>query len=47
MTDMDECKDTAVAMSANRVLVDTRNKAPVFPDQDMEIGGPRRRLRTG
>ena len=37
--DTDESKDTAVGMSANIVLADTRNKAPVFPDQDMEMEG--------
>ena len=25
--------------AANEVLVDTRNKAPVFPDQDTEMEG--------
>ena len=35
----DESKDTAVGMSANTVLADTRNKAPEFPDQDDEIEG--------
>ena len=37
--DTDESKDTAVGMSANMVLADTRNKAPVFPDQDTELEG--------
>ena len=34
-----DAKDTADASSANTVLADTRNKAPVFPDQDTEMDG--------
>ena len=32
-------KDGVVAPAANPVLANTRNKAPVFPDQDLEIEG--------
>ena len=31
--------DFAMMVTANTVLADTRNKAPVFPDQDMEMEG--------
>ena len=34
-----DAKDGVVAPAANQVLADTRNKAPVFPDQDMEMDG--------
>ena len=32
-------EDVATGLAANVVLADTRNKAPVFPDQDMEMDG--------
>ena len=32
-------KDFAMMVTANQVLADTRNKAPVFPDQDDEMEG--------
>ena len=32
-------KDFAMMVTANNVLADTRNKAPVFPDQDTEMDG--------
>ena len=35
----DDDDDVATMAAANLVLVDTRNKAPVFPDQDMEMEG--------
>ena len=35
-----DAKDVMTGEAANAVLADTRNKAPVFPDQDMEMGGP-------
>ena len=35
----DESKDVASVGADNPVLVDTRNKAPVFPDQDLEMDG--------
>ena len=35
----DDAKDAATAAAANPVLVGTRNKAPVFPDQDTEKEG--------
>ena len=34
-----DAKDFAMAPTANQVLADTRNKAPVFPDQDDEMEG--------
>ena len=34
-----DAKDAATGAAANIVLVDTRNKAPVFPDQDDEMEG--------
>ena len=34
-----DAKDAATGAAANMVLVDTRNKAPVFPDQDTEMEG--------
>ena len=34
-----DAKDFAMAPTANTVLADTRNKAPVFPDQDDEMEG--------
>ena len=34
-----DAKDDATGEAANMVLADTRNKAPVFPDQDMEMDG--------
>ena len=34
-----DAKDAAPVAAANPVLVDTRNKAPVFPDQDDEMEG--------
>ena len=34
-----DAKDDATGEAANPVLVDTRNKAPVFPDQDTEMEG--------
>ena len=34
-----DAKDGVVAPAANQVLADTRNKAPVFPDQDAEMDG--------
>ena len=33
-------EDILAAPAANAVVADTRNKAPVFPDQDMETEGP-------
>ena len=35
----DAPKDFAMMATANTVLADTRNKAPVFPDQDIEMDG--------
>ena len=35
----DDAKDVVAARAANEVLADTRNKAPVFPDQDGEMEG--------
>ena len=35
----DDAKDAATGAAANPVLADTRNKAPVFPDQDDETEG--------
>ena len=35
----DAPKDFAMMVTANTVLADTRNKAPVFPDQDDEMEG--------
>ena len=35
-----DAKDAATGPAANPVLVDTRNKAPVFDDQDLEMEGP-------
>ena len=35
----DAPKDFAMMATAHMVLADTRNKAPVFPDQDMEMDG--------
>ena len=35
----DAPKDFAMMETDNPVLVSTRNKAPVFPDQDMELEG--------
>ena len=37
--DEGDAKDDAVGEAANVVLADTRNKAPVFPDQDTEMDG--------
>ena len=34
-----DAKDVVATPAANQVLADTRNKAPVFPDQDMEMDG--------
>ncbi len=34
-----DAKDFAMMVTANTVLADTRNKAPVFPDQDDEMEG--------
>ena len=34
-----DAKDFAMMVTANQVLADTRNKAPVFPDQDLEMDG--------
>ena len=34
-----DAKDVMTGEAANAVLADTRNKAPVFPDQDMEMEG--------
>ena len=34
-----DAKDFAMMVTANSVLADTRNKAPVFPDQDDEMEG--------
>jgi serralysin len=34
-----DAKDVVAAPAANQVLADTRNKAPVFPDQDTEMEG--------
>ena len=34
-----DMKDAVVQPAAQQVLADTRNKAPVFPDQDMEMEG--------
>ena len=34
-----DAKDVVLQAAMNRVLVDTRNKAPVFPDQDDEMEG--------
>ena len=34
-----DAKDVVLQAAANMVLVDTRNKAPVFPDQDAEMDG--------
>ena len=34
-----DAKDAATGAAANMVLEDTRNNAPVFPDQDMELEG--------
>ena len=34
-----DAKDFAMMVTAQSVLADTRNKAPVFPDQDMEMDG--------
>ena len=34
-----DAKDFAMMVTANTVLADTRNKAPVFPDQDAEMEG--------
>ena len=34
-----DAKDFAMMATANQVLADTRNKAPVFPDQDTEMDG--------
>ena len=34
-----DAKDFAMMVTAEPVLADTRNKAPVFPDQDMEMDG--------
>ena len=34
-----DAKDFAMMVTANTVLADTRNKAPVFPDQDDEMDG--------
>ena len=34
-----DAKDVATVKAENSVLVDTRNKAPVFPDQDDEMEG--------
>ena len=34
-----DAKDVALQPTAQTVLADTRNKAPVFPDQDMEMEG--------
>ena len=34
-----DAKDFAMMPTANTVLADTRNKAPKFPDQDMEMEG--------
>ena len=34
-----DAKDFAMMATANQVLADTRNKAPVFPDQDAEMDG--------
>ena len=34
-----DAKDFAMMVTANQVLADTRNKAPVFPDQDTEMEG--------
>ena len=36
---VDDAKDVATGVAANPVLADTRNKAPVFPDQDTELDG--------
>ena len=35
----DDAKDFAMMVTAQQVLADTRNKAPVFPDQDDEMEG--------
>ena len=35
----DDAKDFAMMVTAQSVLADTRNKAPVFPDQDDEMEG--------
>ena len=35
----DDAKDFAMVATANQVLADTRNKAPVFPDQDPDMEG--------
>ena len=34
-----DAKDFAMMATANQILADTRNKAPVFPDQDDEMEG--------
>ena len=34
-----DVKDVVIKPAANQVLADTRNKAPVFPDQDDEMEG--------
>ena len=34
-----DAKDFAMMATANQVLADTRNKAPVFPDRDAEMDG--------
>ncbi len=39
MSNVDNAKDFAMMVTANQVLADTRNKAPVFPDQDTEMDG--------
>ena len=35
----DDAEDFAMMATATTVLADTRNKAPVFPDQDLEMDG--------
>ena len=35
----DDAEDVVGAPAANQVLADTRNKAPMFPDQDAEMDG--------
>ena len=39
LNDPADAKDFAMMVTANQVLADTRNKAPVFPDQDDEMDG--------